>query len=369
MRILVTGARGFIGKNLIANLKNEKQTTIYECDINTSTEDFEHYCKEAEFVYHLAGSNRPKEESDFIVHNTDFTNTLVTTLSKYQNYCPIVYASSIQATQDNPYGRSKKAGEELLINYAQSSGARLYIYRFKNVFGKWCRPNYNSVVATFCHNIAQGLPIEVHSSEMPLELVYIDDLVEELINKISNQTPQEEYYYEISKTHTVMLIKIAELLHSFRDCHKKQIIPDLSDLFTKKLYSTYLSYLPVEGLCQDLLMHSDHRGSFTEFLKQESFGQVSVNISKPGILKGNHWHNSKNERFLVVSGEGVIRLRNLNSNEVISYYVTGKKLQFVYLPCGYVHNIENLGDTNLVTIIWANESFDSNKPDTNYGEV
>lgn len=368
MKILVTGAKGFIGKNLIAGLRN-KNNEILEYDIETDVLLLNRYCQEADFVYHLAGANRPNAESEFMENNFDFTTFLLNTLVKYDNIIPVVYSSTIQASLDNPYGRSKKAGEDAVFRYGRETGAKVFIYRFPNVFGKWCRPNYNSAIATFCHNVAHDLPIKVNDPEVVMNLVYIDDLVDELIRAVEGEENRVGDYCEVPILHTASLGKLVELIQYFRSSREALSIPDLSDPLTKKLFSTYLSYLPEQDLSYELKMNVDPRGSFTEFIKQTEIGQLSVNISKPGILKGNHWHSTKHEKFLVVSGKGVIRLRKLYSDEVISYYVDGDKLQVVEIPAGYIHNIENLGDTEMVTMIWANECFNPNKPDTYSKEV
>ena len=369
MKILITGAKGFIGKNLVAELKNRNYTDIFEYDRDTDPDLLDKYCEEADFVFHLAGVNRPKDESEFMEGNFGFTSTLLEKLKKYGNICPVMISSSIQAKLDNPYGRSKKAGEDLLFNYSQETGARVLVYRFPNVFGKWCRPNYNSAIATFCHNIARDLPIIVNDPKIVLNLVYIDDLVNELINALEGKENRVGDFCEVPVVYTVTLGKIVELIYSFKKSREELSIPDMSDEFTKKLYSTYLSYLPEDQFSYELKMNVDNRGSFTEFIRTLDRGQVSVNISKPGITKGNHWHHTKNEKFLVVSGNGVIRFRKIDSDEVIEYFVSGDKLEVVDIPPGYTHNIENLGDTDMVTIMWANEPFDPENPDTYYLEV
>lgn len=369
MKILVTGAKGFIGKNLINGLRNNNYTDIYEYDIDTDVFLLNQYCKEVDFVYHLAGANRPNEETEYIETNVAFTLQLLSTLKKFNNNCPVVYSSSIQALLDNPYGRSKKAGEDVMFQYAKETGAKVCIYRFPNVFGKWSRPNYNSVVATFCNNVALDLPITVNDPKAILKLVYIDDLVEELIRASVGEEYWVGDFCEVPVNHTAMLGRIANLIRSFKSSREELFIPDMSDPLTKKLYSTYLSYLPEHNLSYGLKMNVDQRGSFTEFIKQTEIGQLSVNISKPGIIKGNHWHNTKNEKFLVVSGKGVIRIRKITSKEVVKYDVDGENLKVIDIPPGFVHNIENLGETDMVTIIWANESFDKNKPDTYSMEV
>ncbi len=369
MKILITGAKGFIGKNLIAELKNRKYTDIYEYHRDTEPILLEEYCKEADFIFHLAGVNRPKEQSEFMEGNYGFTSTLLDTLKRYKNTCPIMISSSIQAELDNPYGKSKKAGEDLLFDYSKETGARVLVYRFPNVFGKWCKPNYNSAVATFCHNIAHDLPITVNDPSVVMNLVYIDDVVNELINALDGEENKNGDFYEVPVVHTITLGEIVDLIYSFRKSREERSIPDMSNEFIKKLYSTYLSYLPEEQFSYELKMNVDNRGSFTEFIKTSDRGQVSVNISKPGITKGNHWHHTKNEKFLVVSGKGVIRFRKIDSDEIIEYFVGGEKMEVVDIPTGYTHNIENLGDTDMVTIMWANEQFDPERPDTYYLEV
>jgi UDP-2-acetamido-2,6-beta-L-arabino-hexul-4-ose reductase len=369
MKILVTGAKGFIGKNLIAELKNRKYTDIYEYDMDTEPSLLDEYCKDADFVFHLAGVNRPKEQSEFMEGNFGFTSTLLDTLKNNNNTCPIMISSSIQAELNNPYGKSKKAGEDLMFEYSKETGAKVLIYRFPNVFGKWCRPNYNSAVATFCHNVAHGLPINVNDPSVIMNLVYIDDVVDELINTLEGKENRRGDFCAVSVVHTITLGEIVDLIYSFKKSREERSIPNLADEFTKKLYSTYLSYLPEDKFNYELKMNVDNRGSFTEFLKTPDRGQVSINISKQGITKGNHWHHTKNEKFLVVSGKGVIRFRKVDSDEVIEYFVSGEKMEVVDIPIGYTHNIENLGDTDMVTIMWANEPFDPEKPDTYYLEV
>lgn len=369
MKILVTGAKGFIGKNLVAELKNRKYMDVFEYDKDTDPSLLDEYCKKADFVFHLAGVNRPKDQSEFMEGNFGFTSILLDTLKKYHNNCPVMISSSIQAELDNPYGKSKKAGEDLLFEYGKETGTKVLVYRFPNVFGKWCRPNYNSAVATFCYNISHDLPITVNDPNAVMRLVYIDDVVDELINALNGKENRVGNFCEVPIVHTIKLGKIADLLYSFKKSREERSIPDMSDVFTKKLYSTYLSYLPEDQFSYELKMNMDNRGSFTEFIKTPERGQVSVNISKPGIIKGNHWHHSKNEKFLVVSGKGVIRFRKVDSDDIIEYYVSGDKLEVVDIPPGYTHNIENLGDTDMVTIMWANECFDPEKPDTYYLEV
>jgi UDP-2-acetamido-2,6-beta-L-arabino-hexul-4-ose reductase len=380
MNILITGAKGFIGKNLIAELNNIKEgkaksynltsdLNLFAYDTDTDPALLDAYCREADFVFHLAGVNRPKEQAEFMEGNFGFTFVLLNTLKKHDNNCPVMLSSSIQAELDNPYGVSKKAGEDLLFAYGRETGAAVLIYRFPNVFGKWCRPNYNSAVATFCHNIAHDLPIQVNDRSVTLTLVYIDDVVKELIAALEGHPNKVGDFCKVPTEYQITLGEIVDLIYSFKESRQNLQVPDLSDAFTKKLYSTYLSYLPEDQFSYPLKMNVDERGSFTEFLKSPDRGQVSVNISKPGITKGNHWHHTKNEKFLVVYGKGVIRFRKIDEKEVYEYYVSGDKLEVVDIPVGYTHNIENLGDTDMVTIMWANEAFDPDRPDTFFLKV
>lgn len=369
MRILVTGAKGFIGKNLIAELKNRKYNSIFEFDKDTDITLLDKYCVDADFVFHLAGVNRPIVQSEFMEGNFGFTSDLLELLRKHENICPVMISSSIQAELENPYGESKKAGEDLLFKYSLETGAKVLVYRFPNVFGKWCRPNYNSAIATFCHNISRDIPIQVNNPSVIMNLVYIDDVVDELIRSLQGHENKIDGFCHVPTTYTASLGDIVDSIYSFKTSRVDRAVPDMSDLLTKKLYSTYLSYLPEDQFSYDLKMNIDNRGSFTEFIRTPERGQVSVNISKPGIVKGNHWHHTKNEKFLVVSGKGVIRFRNIDSDKVIEYLVSGDKLQVVDIPTGYTHNIENFGDTDMVTIMWANEPFDQDSPDTYYLEV
>ena len=369
MKILVTGANGFIGKNLIEELKNRGHEEIYKCDINTTKEELEEYLSRCEFIFHLAGVNRPQNEDDFMKGNFGFTSEMLELLKKHDNKAPIVITSSIQAELDNPYGKSKKAGEDLMFSYEKETAAKVMVYRLPNVFGKWCRPNYNSVIATFCYNIARDLPIKVHDPNVVLNLVYIDDVVEELIMALEGKEHKENKFCYVPIMHTITLGKIAELINSFRKSRVSLMIPDMENPFIKKLYSTYLSYLPEEKFSYPVKMNIDNRGSFTELFKSKERGQVSVNISKPGITKGNHWHNTKNEKFVVVSGKGKIKFRKIESDEVIEYNVSGDRIEVIDIPVGYTHSIENVGDTDMVTIMWANELFNQDKPDTYYLEV
>lgn len=369
MKILVTGAKGFIGKNLIIELKNRKYVDVYEYDLDTSPTLLDKFCKDADFVFHLAGVNRHKEESEFMKGNFGFTSTLLNTLKKNGNKCPVMISSSTQAELDNPYGKSKKAGEHIMMEYHKETGAKVLIYRFSNVFGKWSRPNYNSAVATFCHNIARDLPINVNEPDIVMNLVYIDDVIEELLNALVGKENKKGKFCEVPVVQTISLCEIVDLIYSFKKSRNTLSIPDMSDEFTKKLYSTYLSFLPKDRFSYVLKMNKDNRGSFTEFLKNQDRGQVSINISKPGTIKGNHWHHTKNEKFLVVSGKGVIRFKKINSDEISEYFVSGEELEVVDIPPGYTHNIENLGSNNMVTIMWVNEPYNPEKPDTYYEEV
>ncbi|MDD7011575.1 MAG: capsular polysaccharide biosynthesis protein CapF [Candidatus Treponema excrementipullorum] len=393
MNILVTGAKGFVGKNLVENLKNirdgkDKTRTfsvdeVYEYDIDSDLLTLEDYCKNTDFVFNLAGVNRPKDNSEFMSGNFGFASTLLDTLKKYNNSCPVMLASSIQATLigrygQSDYGKSKLAGEELFFNYGKETGAKVLVYRFPNLFGKWCRPNYNSVVATFCNNIANDLPIQVNDSSTELELLYIDDLMEEMFLALEGKEHRCEYecldsiekqegkYCFVPTTYKVSLGEIVELLNIFKMQTATLVMPEIPcNTFAKKLYSTYLSYLPKEKIIFPLKMNCDDRGSFTELLKTEKCGQFSVNISKPGITKGQHWHNTKWEFFIVVSGHGLIQERKIGTDEVIEFEVTGENIQAVHMLPGYTHNIINLSETeNLVTVMWANEQFDKNHPDT-----
>lgn len=393
MRVLVTGAKGFVGKNLVAALKNIKDgkdrthpeiiiDEVYSYDIDSSAELLEEACKNADFVFNLAGVNRPQNAEEFMQGNFGFASTLLDTLQKYNNTCPVVLSSSIQATlvgrYDSDYGRSKKAGEDLFFEYSEKTGAKVLVYRFPNLFGKWCRPNYNSAVATFCNNIANDLEITVNDPSVQLELLYIDDLIDEMFAAIEGKEHHCEFegidtvlcdngkYCAAPITHKVTLGEIVELLESFKNQPQTLLMPEIPyNSFAKKLYSTYLSYLPKEKAIFDLKMNCDDRGSFTELLKTEKCGQFSVNISKPGITKGQHWHHTKWEFFIVVSGHGLIQMRKIDSDEVLNYEVTGDKIQAIHMLPGYTHNIINLSETeNLVTVMWANEQFDPSHPDT-----
>ncbi|MGH2317012.1 capsular polysaccharide biosynthesis protein CapF [Planococcus sp. SE5232] len=368
-KILVTGANGFVGKNLVAELKNQGHEELYLFNRENSSEDLERFTKDCDFVYHLAGVNRPVNESEFMEGNQGLTSQLLQSLIKNENKAPVLITSSIQAEKDNPYGQSKKAGEDEVFAYSRETGADAFVYRLPNLFGKWSKPNYNTVVATYCYNIARNLDIQVNNPEVLLELAYIDDVMAEFSKALEGNPTIIDDYCTIPVTHSIKLGELADLIRTFKVSRTSLAVPAMSDVLTKKLYSTYLSFLPEESFSYDLKMNVDNRGSFTEFLRTPDRGQVSVNISKPGITKGNHWHHTKNEKFLVVSGNGLIRFRNIDSEEIIEYYVNGDKLQAVDIPTGYTHSIVNVGETDLVTVMWVNESFDPEKPDTHYLEV
>ena len=382
MNILVTGANGFVGRNLVSQLENiasgkarnyaiaGEELHVLCYDVDSDPAALEEYCRRADFVFNLAGVNRPEDPSEFMKGNFGFASVLLDTLKKCGNTCPVMISSSTQAALDNPYGESKRAGEELLFEYGRETGAKVLVYRFPNVFGKWCRPNYNSAVATFCNNIAHGLPIRVNDPSVVMHLVYIDDVVDELIGALSGDEHRAGAFCEVPVVHEITLGGIVDLLYSFRDMQQDLEVPDLGDAFTKKLYSTYLSYLPKERFCYPLKMNVDNRGSFTEIIRTPDRGQFSVNISKPGITKGEHWHHTKNEKFVVVSGHGLVQLRKIGTDEVINFEVCGEKMEVVEMIPGYTHNIINLSDTeDLVTFMWANEAFNPERPDTYFEPV
>lgn len=399
MKILVTGAKGFVGKNLVAQLKNIRDgkakfygdvsvSEIYEFDIDSTLEELDTYCKNADFVFNLAGVNRPVDDEEFMKGNFGFASTLLDGLRKYKNTCPVMLSSSIQATLqgrfgDSKYGRSKKAGEELFFQYSKETGARVLVYRFPNLFGKWCQPNYNSAIATFCNNIANDLPIQVNDRSTQLELLYIDDLVDEMIAALKGEEHYCEFngldtvlnekgrYCTVPMVHKITLGEIVDLLYMFKSQPSTLLIPSIPEnSFAKKLYSTYLSYLPKNKIAFSLKMNVDDRGSFTELIKTLDKGQVSINISKPGITKGQHWHNTKWEFFIVVSGKGLIQQRKIGTDEVLNFKVSGDKIEAVHMLPGYTHNIINLSNTdNLVTVMYCNECFDPNKPDTYFEPV
>lgn len=399
MNILITGAKGFVGKNLVENLrciKDGKNTTrpelrideIYEYDVESDKKQLFYYCERADFVFNLAGVNRPKDDEEFMKGNFGFASELLEALKRYKNTCPVMLSSSVQATlagrfQTSEYGKSKLAGEELFFDYSRETGAKVLVYRFPNLFGKWCRPNYNSAVATFCYNTANDLPLTINDRNTVLELLYIDDLVEGLLDALEGKAQYCEYegveakgekdgrYAYIPVTHKVTLGEIVDTLEKFKTQPESLIMPEIpAGSFAKKLYSTYLSYLPKEKISFPLKMNVDNRGSFTELLKTTSCGQFSVNISKPGITKGEHWHNTKWEFFIVVSGKALIQERKIGTDEILEFYVSGEKIEAVHMLPGYTHNIINLSDTeDLITLMWANESFDKNRPDTFFEKV
>lgn len=399
MNILVTGAKGFVGRNLCSQLRNIADgkakfygdihiENIYEYDIDSTIEELDRYCQNADFVFNLAGVNRPKDQSEFMSGNFGFASTLLDTLKKHNNNCPVMLSSSIQATLigrygESDYGKSKLAGEELFFEYAQQTGAKVLVYRFPNLFGKWCRPNYNSAVATFCNNIANDLPIQVNDRSTELELLYIDDLVDEMIAAIKGEEHHCEFdgvvtvlneggrYCAVPTTYKVTLGEIVDMLDQFHSQPGTLVIPEIPEKsFAKKLYSTYLSYLPKDKVAFPLKMNVDARGSFTELVKSANVGQVSINISKPGITKGEHWHNTKWEFFIVVAGHGLIQQRRIGSDEVLNFEVSGEKIEAVHMLPGYTHNIINLSETeDLVTVMYCNECFDPNRPDTFFEPV
>ena len=363
--ILITGAGGFIGKNLVATLKTAGYTDLMLFERDDTPETLAEYAARAGFVYHLAGINRPKDPSEFYAGNAGLTETLLSLLDKAGNKAPVLVTSSIQAALDNDYGKSKAQAEQAIFAHGQATGAPVYVFRLPGVFGKWCRPNYNSVVATFCHNSANGLPLSVRAPEYRLPLVYIDDVVASFVAALDGSCTREGDFCVVPVVHETTLGHLAETIEGFAKNRETLDVPDQTPgSLEQKLYSTWLSYLPADRFSYPLNMHCDNRGSFTEFLHTPVHGQVSINISKPGIVKGNHWHHSKNEKFLVVKGTGVIRFRALDSTEVIEYQVSGDKLEVVDIPTGYTHNIENVGQDDMVTVMWANEVFDPDHPDT-----
>lgn len=367
--ILVTGANGFVGRNLCAVLGRREDIHLTTFDLNDTPETLEPLILQADTIVHLAGVNRPLQVEDFQTTNAGLTETLVATLRYGNRSTPILLASSTQAALDNPYGLSKRAAEDAVFTYGQQTGAPVYVYRLPNLFGKWCRPNYNSAVATFCHNIARDLPIQINDANATLSLVYIDDLIDECLRALDGNPTREGTFCAVPVVHHTTVGALADLICTFKTGREDRSLPNLQDPFTRKLHSTYLSYLPEDAFCYPLKMHSDPRGSFTEFLKTPDRGQVSINISRPGITKGNHWHHTKNEKFLVVSGQGIIRFRKIGTTEVLSYPVSGSHLEVVDIPPGYTHAITNLGDTDLVTVMWVNEPFDPARPDTWFEEV
>lgn len=379
MKILVTGSKGFVGKNLcntLINIKDGKDKScdilidyVYEYDRDSEIEELKRYTKDCDFIVNLAGVNRPKDKNEFYEGNSSFVDELCKCLKENGNKCPILISSSIQVGKDNDYAKSKKAGEDYLKKFSLENGNKIYIYRFANLFGKWCRPNYNSVVATWCHNVANDLDIQINNPDAVIPLCYIDDVVDEIIRCMEGKVKNSDDYLSVEPIYNVSLKELSDLILSFKKSRENLNIPNQHEGLSKKLYATYLSYLPKDRFSYPLKMNVDDRGSFSEFIKTKEYGQVSVNITKPGIIKGQHWHHTKNEKFLVVSGEGIIRFRKIGEKEVIEYRVSGNKLEVVDIPTGYTHNVENVGSTDLVTIMWANEIFDPKKPDTYYEEV
>ena len=387
MKILVTGSNGFVGKNLVESLKNirdNKDRTrpnlliedIFEFDKDTDSKLLDEYCKKCDFVFNLAGVNRPKDNKEFMEGNFGFASTLLDTLKKYNNKCPVMLSSSIQASligryAESDYGKSKLEGEKLFFNYGKENNVKVLVYRFPNLFGKWCRPNYNSVIATWCYNTANDIPLSVNDPSVELELCYIDDVVNEMLDALEGKEHKDKNYCYVPITHKVKLDEIIDLLTIFKNQPNTLLIPEISNnSFAKKLYSTYLSYLPKDKIKFELKSNVDERGSFTELLKTINCGQFSVNISKPGITKGQHWHHSKWEFFIVVSGHALIQMRKVGTDEILEFEVSGDKIEAVHMLPGYTHNIINLSDKdNLITLMWANELFDSNHPDTYFEEV
>ncbi|EIF6296511.1 TPA: NAD-dependent epimerase/dehydratase family protein [Clostridium perfringens] len=369
MKVLITGAKGFIGKNLVSILEREDKYEIICIDRENSKEELEKGVLNSDFIVHLAGINRPKNEEEFFKGNTGLTEDIIEILKENNKNTSILITSSIQADLDNAYGQSKKGAEEALIKYMADTKGNVFIFRLPNVFGKWCRPNYNSAIATFCHNIARGEEVWISDPTKEMTLVYIDDVVRNIKDVIDNEKTYIPGYQNVDIEHKATLGEIVDLINFFKESRKSLMIPNMENELTKKLYSTYLSYLPEKDFSYPLKMNVDNRGSFTEFIKSKDRGQVSVNISKPGITKGNHWHDTKNEKFLVVSGEGVIRFRKVDSEEIIEYKVSGEKLEVVDIPVGYTHSIINTGERDMVTIMWVNEIFNPEKPDTIYLEV
>lgn len=369
MKILLTGSEGFVGKNLVVELENRGYKDLYLYDRENSFEDLEKWTKDCDFVFHLAGVNRPESEAEFMEGNADLTSQITRLLEKNNNKAPIMISSSIQAEKDNSYGKSKKAGEDYIFEYGERNNIPVYVYRFSNLYGKWSKPNYNTVIATFCHNIAHSLPIQVNDPTVEITFQYIDDVVNELINCLEGNGSKNGKYYDVTEKNTRTLGEVAQLIKGFKESRKTLEVPDMRDSFTKKLYSTYLSFLPEDDFSYKLKMNQDDRGSFTEFLRSPDRGQVSINVSKPRITKGQHWHHSKNEKFLVVKGNGVIRFRKVGEDKVIEYPVNGEELEVVDIPTGYTHSIVNTGGEEMVTVMWVNEPFDPDNADTYYLEV
>lgn len=388
MKILITGAHGFVGKNLVAQLKNIAEgkaknysisggdVVIYEYDVDSTFDELDTYCSDCDFVFNLAGVNRPENQFEFMTGNFCFASTLLDTLKKHGNRCPVMISSSTQAALDNPYGESKRAGEQLMFDYSKETSAKVLVYRFPNIFGKWCKPNYNSAVATFCYNIANDLPVTVNDPSLMMNLVYIDDVVDELITALSSQEHYNDRYCQVPIVYTVALGDIVSILYAFKEERLLLSVPNVNDGFIKAMYSTYLSYLPSKYVTYPLKMNIDGRGSFTEFIRTNGYGQVSVNVSKPGIIKGQHWHNNRVEKFLVVKGQALLQQRRVGVDDsgelfpIENYYVCDKHFEVVEVLPGYTHNLINLSDTDeLITIIWGNDCFDPERPDTYFEPV
>lgn len=364
MKVLITGSNGFVGKNLVSNLSLIKDIEIYKYDRESTLDELNVYTKDCDFVFHLAGVNRPQDPKEFMDGNFGFTSVLLEKLKENNNKCPIVISSSIQAELDNDYGKSKKAGEDLIFNYGKENDVKVYVYRFVNLFGKWCKPNYNSVIATWCYNVANGLDIEVSDPSKELNLCYIDDVCNELIACLSNKVHKKGNYCYVPSVYTKTLGEISSLIKSFKENDKGIMVPSTGDLFTKKLYATYISYVPLNDLVVDLEEHRDNRGVFCELVRTKECGQVSVSTTNPYVVRGGHYHNTKMERFIVIKGKAKITFEHVLEHKKIEFFVSGDKLQYVTIPVGYQHSINNIGDDELVMILWANELFNPEIPDT-----
>lgn len=366
-KLLITGADGFVGKNLISILQTNTDFQVLGFDVNNSEEDLSNFCKECDFVVHLAGVNRPNDVKEFYAGNSDLTSKICSMLKKHSNKSPIILSSSIQALTDNDYGKSKKLAEDTILAHGEAEGSNVYIFRLKNLYGKWSKPNYNSVVATWCYNISHDLEVNVDDPDKELELCYIDDVVKAIIGMLDGNN--KSGYYDVDQTDKVSLGDLKNIISSFKNSRTNNQCPDQQTRLTKNLYATYLSYLEETDFSYLLKQNSDARGSFTEFMRMQNCGQISINVSRPGIIKGQHWHSTKNEKFLVVHGNGIIRFRSIFGDKIIEYPVSSDKMEVVDVPIGYAHNIENLGKDDMVTVMWASEAFDQNNPDTNKEEV
>lgn len=363
MKLLVTGARGFIGKNLCSHIRNKLPAELFEYNPDTGLALLDKYTAECDFVFHLAGINRPKDLKDFKINYT-FTGQLLQSLKKHGNKAPILMSSSIQAELNNPYGNSKKKAEELMFNYEAEMGTPVFVFRLPNVFGKWCRPNYNSVVATFCDATASGQPIRIDNPDANVPLIYIDDVIKEFLNALDNKVTKQDGFCSVKAVQQIKVGNLADLIASFRECRNSLMLGNMGDTLTKQLYSTYISYLPKESFGYPLVMHTDSRGAFTEFLKSENSGQISINVVTPGMTKGNHWHHTKTEKILVVSGTGIIRFKNIQGGDVFLYPVSGEELKVIDIPAGYAHSITNTDTKDMVMVVWSNQVFDPHAPDT-----